>query len=138
MGGAEDAHIDLHFAVAAHPTEAAVVEKTQQLGLQIRRHFADFIEEHRALVGQLHQPRLTAALGAGKGAGGVTEQFAFGEVLRQCGAVQRQERCTVARADGVAGPRHQFLAGAGFALDQQRCIQRGHPLRAGLEGADRR
>nr|BFE94753.1 hypothetical protein GCM10020185_52890 [Pseudomonas brassicacearum subsp. brassicacearum] len=41
-------------------------------------------------------------------------------------------------ADGMASPGHQFLAGAGFALDQQRCIQRRDPLGPGFEGADRR
>ncbi|MNI38079.1 hypothetical protein D3C73_922060 [compost metagenome] len=41
-------------------------------------------------------------------------------------------------ADGMAGAGHQFLAGAGFALDQQRRIEGRHPLRAGLERADRR
>jgi hypothetical protein len=31
--------------------------------------FPDFVEEHRALVGQFHQPEFAAALGAGEGAG---------------------------------------------------------------------
>ena len=34
---------------------------------------------------------VAAALGAGKGAGGVAEQFALGQVLRQGGAVERDE-----------------------------------------------
>jgi hypothetical protein len=44
----------------------------------------------------------------------------------------------VPRADGVAGTGHQLLAGAGFALDQQRRIEGRHPLRANLERADHR
>ena len=40
--------------------------------------------------------------------------------------------------DGVAGAGHQFFAGAGFALDQQRRIEGRHPLGAGLERANRR
>ncbi|MNL13771.1 hypothetical protein D3C87_1346900 [compost metagenome] len=82
MGRAEDAHVDLHLTITAHAAEAAVVQETQQLGLQVRRHLADLIEKHRALVGQFHQPRFAAARRTGKGAGGVAEQFAFGEVLR--------------------------------------------------------
>jgi hypothetical protein len=96
-------------SIAADPAEAAVVEKAQQLGLQVRRHLADFVEKHRALVRQFHQPRFAAALRAGEGAGGIAEQFAFGEVLRQCRAVQGQERSVVSRTDGVAGAGHHSL-----------------------------
>ena len=92
VGRAEDPHVDLDLTIATDPTEAAIVEEAQQLGLQVRRHLADFVEKYRALVGQFHQPRFAAPLRAGEGAGGVAEQLAFGEVLRQCRAVQRQER----------------------------------------------
>ncbi|MNP40409.1 hypothetical protein D3C76_1340500 [compost metagenome] len=92
VGRAEDPHVDLDLTVPAHPAKAAIVEKPQELGLQIGRHLANLVEKHRALVGQFHQPRLAAPLRAGEGAGGVAEQFAFGEVLRQCRAVQCQER----------------------------------------------
>ncbi|MNT44042.1 hypothetical protein D3C72_1805430 [compost metagenome] len=91
MGGAEDPYVDLDLTVTADPAKTAVVEETQQFGLQVRRHLADFIEKHRALVGQFHQPRLTASLRAGESAGSVAEQLTFGEVLRQCRAVQRQK-----------------------------------------------
>ncbi|MNS87722.1 hypothetical protein D3C72_1216740 [compost metagenome] len=92
VGRTENPHVDLHLAITAHATEAAVVEKTQQLGLQVRRHLADFVEKHRALVGQFHQPRFATALCAGERAWGVAEQLAFGEVLRQCRTVQCQKR----------------------------------------------
>ncbi|MNT56819.1 hypothetical protein D3C72_1941530 [compost metagenome] len=36
VGGADDAHIDLDLTVASHAAEAAVTEKTQQFGLQVR------------------------------------------------------------------------------------------------------
>ncbi|MNN18536.1 hypothetical protein D3C81_1317480 [compost metagenome] len=138
VGGADDAHIHLHFAVATHPAEAAIAEKTQQLGLQVWRHLADFIEKYRALVGQFHQPGLAAPLRAGEGAGGVAEQFALGQALGQRGAVQGQEWRRMAAADGVAGAGYQLFAGAGFAMHQQRCIERRHAQGAGLEGADGR
>ncbi|MNV80788.1 hypothetical protein D3C71_1744120 [compost metagenome] len=91
MGGAEDPYVDLDLTVTADPAKTAVVEETQQFGLQVRRHLADFIEKHRALVGQFHQTGFATPLCAGEGAGGVAEQFTFGEVLRQCRAVQRQK-----------------------------------------------
>ncbi|MNS91383.1 hypothetical protein D3C72_1254730 [compost metagenome] len=138
MGRAEHPHIDPDFLVATHPTEAAIAQKTQQLGLQVRRHFPDFIEEHRALVGQFQQAELAAPLRTGEGAGGVAEQLALGQALRQCRAVQGQKRRIVPWADGVAGAGHQLLAGAGFALDQQRRIKGRHSLRTRLECANRR
>lgn len=136
VGGAENAHVHLYFAVATDAAEAAIAEKAQQLGLQIGRHLANFVEKHRALVGQLQQPRLAAALGAGEGAGGVAEQLALGQVLWQGGAVKRQERRGATHTDGVAGACHQLLAGAGFTVDQQRRIERRHPQGAGLERTD--
>ncbi|MNL13772.1 hypothetical protein D3C87_1346910 [compost metagenome] len=44
----------------------------------------------------------------------------------------------MSRADGVAGAGDQFFTGAGFALNQQRCIKSGDSLRAGLERTNRR
>ncbi|MNI82383.1 hypothetical protein D3C73_1390890 [compost metagenome] len=106
--------------------------------MQIGRHFPDFIEEHRALIGQFQQAELAAPLRTGEGAGGVAEQLALGQALRQCRAVQGQKRRIVPWADGVAGAGHQLLAGAGFTLDQQRRIEGRHPLGTSLERANRR
>ena len=138
VGRAEDPHVDLDLTLAAHPTKAAVIQKAQQLGLQVGRHFGDFIEKHRAVVGQLHQPRLAAALGAGEGAGGIAKQLAFSQVFRERRAVQGQKRRCKAGADCMAGAGHEFFASAGFALNQQGRIQRRHALGTGLQGADRR
>ena len=41
------------------------------------------------------------------------------------------------RTQGMAAARHQFLAGTGLAVDQQRRVERRHALRTGLQGADR-
>jgi len=90
------------------------------------------------VVGQLHQPRLAATLGTGEGAGGITEELAFGQVFRKCSAVEGQKRRAKAITDGMAGAGHQFLASTGFTLDQQGRVQRGHTLCAGFKRANRR
>ena len=65
---------------------------------------------------------------AGEGALHVAEQFRFEQFGRDRAAVDRDEGLGVARAGAVDGARQQFLAGARFALDQQRCIAlRGQP-----------
>ena len=48
----------------------------------------------------------------------MAEQFAFQEGLRDGGAIDGDERLGRALAVLVNGPRHEFLAGAGFAADQ--------------------
>src|SRR5690606_28076433 len=53
VGGAEDAYVDPDLALATDPPEAALAEKVHQLGLQVRRHLGDFVEEYRTAVGQL-------------------------------------------------------------------------------------
>ncbi|MNP30195.1 hypothetical protein D3C76_1232590 [compost metagenome] len=128
----------MHFPVATDPAKATVTEKAQQLGLQIRRHLPHFVEEHRALVRQLKQPRLAPALGTGKGPRGVTEQLALRQALRQRGAVQRQEWRISAGADGMAGTGHQLLAGTSLALDQQMRIEPSDLEQARLQSLEHR
>ena len=137
VGGADDAQVRLQLALAADAPEAAVVEEAQQLGLQIGRHLAHLVEEERAAVRQLQQPRLATAQRAGEGAAGIAEQLALGQALGQRGAVQREEGLVPAAAAGVAGVGDQLLAGARLAADQQRRIHRRHARGALLELADR-
>ena len=58
IGRGDDAHIHLHVAHAADAADDLVFQHAQQLGLQQRREFADFIEEQRAAVGHFEQALL--------------------------------------------------------------------------------
>ena len=71
------------------------------------------------------------------GGAAVTEQLRFDQRRRSRGAVQGDERRPAALAGGVQCPRHQFLAGAGFAFDEHRQIGLGRGGDAGAEGAHR-
>ena len=53
----------------------------------------------------------------------MAEQFALHHVIRQRGAVQRQERLFATRAAQMAGAGQNILAGTGIADDQQRRIE---------------
>ena len=58
------ANVHAHIADAADAAERLFLEHAEQLGLEGRRHLADFVEEHRALVGLLEQaPLLLARVG---------------------------------------------------------------------------
>src|SRR5690606_31353398 len=129
LGGADHPHVQVYLLVAADTTEAAVLQKAQQFGLQPRAHLADTIEKQRAAGGQLQQAELAFRARPFEGAGAVTDQHVFGQGLRQAGEVEGHERLLPTRAGQVAGTCQQLLAGAGLALDQQRRIQWRHAPR---------
>ena len=82
VGRGQNAHVNFNDRAAAQPGKLLVLQNVQQLGLQKRRHFPDFIQQDRALVAELE----FAGLGvdrAGKCARFVSEEFAFQQVVRE-------------------------------------------------------
>ncbi len=77
----------LHFLLLQH---------TQELALQGRRHIADLIEEHRPATGQLKQPHLVVT-SIGERTAPVTEELAFEECLG--------DRRTIHGEKGAGGSR---------------------------------
>ncbi len=76
---------------AADARELAFLQHAQQLGLQLDRQIADFVEEERAAAGLLDLAR--APLGrAGEGPALVAEEFAFEQSVRDGRAVHGDER----------------------------------------------
>ena len=74
IGGGNDAHIHLHIPHAADAADYLVFEHAQELGLQQRRQFSDFIEEKRAPVCRFEKT-LLQRLGIGEGTSFVAEEF---------------------------------------------------------------
>ena len=64
----------------------------QELGLQVRTHLRDFVEENRALVGHFEFAGLGAD-GTGKRALFVSEEFGFQKLTGQRGAIHLDEGC---------------------------------------------
>ena len=126
VGRGEDANVDRRFAFAAEAANFAIFENAQELGLRGSGHFADFVEEERAAVGELEAA--DAAFGrAGEGAAFVAEDFAFHQRFGNCGAVDGDEGTGGARRKFVNAAGDDFFAGAGFAGDQNGCgTGRGH------------
>jgi hypothetical protein len=73
--------------------------------------------EQGAPVGHL-ELALLVAVGAGEAALHVAEEFGLEQRLGQPGAVDGHERPCGARAVGVHRTRHEFLADAAFARDE--------------------
>ena len=106
-------------------SEAAFVQRAQHLGLRLQAHVADFVEEQRAAVGLLELAFLVGGR-AGKRALAMAEQFALDQVFGNGGAVDLDEHGVLAQALRVDGARRQFLAGAGFAVDQHAAVGGRH------------
>ena len=99
----------------------------------------DFVEEQRASAGLLEAPPAHGDR-AGEGAFFVPEEFAFKHAGVQGHAVYGNERFLAARRGKVDGARDEFLAGAGFAGDEDRGIGGCHPVQQSvdlLQGATR-
>ena len=117
VGGGDDADVHLDGAVAADAFQFTFLKDAQQLGLDLRGDFADFVQQDGAVVGQF-EPAFALGHGAGEGALFMAEKFALDEVFRDGGAIELDERGAGARALAVERARDQFLAGAALAGDQ--------------------
>ena len=109
--------LDRLHAAEAH--ELALLHHAQQLGLRLGRNVADLVEEDAALVGEVVEPLLRVDR-AGEGALHVAEERGLEQVRRQVARVDGDERAIGARRVGVDGARHELLAGAALAGDENR------------------
>ena len=121
VGRGDDAYVHLDRFMPADPVELSVGQHPQQTGLQFRRHITDLVQKQGAAV-RLFETSYAAPLGPGEGPLFVAEQLRFEQVMRYGRHVQCDERPIRARAVTMQGLRRQFLAGAGFTVDQHRDI----------------
>ena len=125
VGGGDDAHVDLHLAVAADAHDAARLEHAQELDLQLDGHLGDLVEEERAARGPL-EVAAVLALRAGEAALLVAEQLALDEGGRDGAAVERQVGPLAALGELVDGLGGQLLAGAALADEKRRDLRGRH------------
>src|SRR5438309_2052539 len=112
----EDADVHLDLLRPAHAIEAALVERAEQLALELRRELAHLVEEERAAGGQLHEAEL-AFVRPGKGISLVTEQLTLQQPLGQRGATHVHEGAAAPRQP-MQHVRDQLLARPRLAADQ--------------------
>ena len=91
----------------------------------LRRHVADFIQQHRAGIGLLEFARLRD-VGARERALLVAEQLAFHQVFRNRRAVDFDEWPVFARRMKMNGARNQIFTHAAFARQQHRRARGRH------------
>src|SRR6185295_7097653 len=119
VGGGDQAELGLDRLAAADPLDVALLDRAQQLGLQVAPQSANLVEEQRAVGGELELPELLPVR-AGERAALVAEQRALGELARNRGEVDGDERRLRIARFPVDQPREQFLAGAALAENQHR------------------
>ena len=119
VGGSDDSRAAEARAGLADPVEFAVLEHAEQLRLQFERQLADLVEEQGAGLGFLEIAGVAFG-GAGKCAARVTKQLRLDQRRCDRGAIECQVGLVAAHTDPMEVVANEFLAGAGFALDQQR------------------
>ena len=137
VGRGDDADVDLDHLVAAQPLELLLLQHAQHLGLRLEAHVADFVEEDRALVGLLELADLPIG-GAGERALLVTEQFGFDQLVGNGGAIDLHELAVAPQALAMDRARHQLLADAALAPDQDRGVGRRRLLNRAADRGQRR
>ncbi len=121
VGGRDQADIDLDRLRAADAIDLAFLNRAQQFRLEARMHLADFVEQQGAAMRFLEFAD-AAGDGAGERAFLVAEQFAFEQIFRDRGAIDRDERCLGALALAVDVAREHFLTRAALAGDEDRSL----------------
>ncbi|MFO0631457.1 MAG: hypothetical protein U0168_01265 [Nannocystaceae bacterium] len=130
MGRGDDAHVDVDVDLALQRTDALVLERALQLGLQRQRQLADLVEQHRATAGLRERARTLAAVARGA----LAEQLALELGLGQGRAADDHERVRAATRVLVQRACGQLLAGAALAGDEHRRVGLGR-AREQLVGA---
>src|SRR5262249_41550479 len=94
-----------------------IFDNAQQLRLRRQRHFADLIEQQRAVLRNLEASRPAFARASERSLL-MPEKLAFDQRLWQRGAVDRDKRAIVPRAQTMNRARDHLFAGAALAGDK--------------------
>ena len=114
VGCGDQAKVRLHRARAADAFDFALLDRAQQLRLQLRAEVAHLVEEQRAARGELELADLLPD-GAGERALLVAEEDALHELTGDRRQVHGDERTVRPLRPAVDQPRQQFLARAALA-----------------------
>ena len=134
MGGYDNSNVDRDTAVAADGGNHALLQNAEKLGLHCEVHVADLVEKQRAAVG-LAEAAGPVMRRPGERAAHMAKQLALQQRRRHRGTVDGNQPSCAARAVGVDAARHDFLAGAGFAGDQNGGVRGGADADQLLDGA---
>src|SRR6266702_2022591 len=125
IGGGYDADIKFLYLRAPYRLDFPLLQRPEQLGLQLNRQISNLIKEKRSPFRQLKLACLVPHR-TGEGPLDMAEQFALQQVTGDGGAVYGHERGVPARAVGVDGAGNQLFSRSRFAGDQYRRLGVGN------------
>src|SRR5437660_6266693 len=120
----DQANVDMNGLVAAQPFELLLLQRAQQLGLQLWANVSDFIKEQSAVIGKLE----TAALlhqGASECALLVSEEFAFHQPGWNGRAIEPYKRPVSSWTVAMNCACNQLFPSARLAAQQNSRSRRG-------------
>ncbi len=123
----DDADVDAATLRRADRLYLTLLQGAQELGLQIHRHVADFVQKERAAVGGLEQT-LLAMKRAGKRTLDVAEQLGFNQSRNEGRAIDGNKRLLFTRTREMHALGHQLLTCAALSQDQNRILVQAHLL----------
>ena len=125
VGGADEAEIHANRFFAAEAREGALFEYAKEFALERGSEGGDFVEEERAIVGELDATFLHGD-GAGECAFFVAEELGFHQAFGERGAIHADEGTGAARALRVKRAGDEFFADAAFATNDHVGGSAGH------------
>ena len=87
--------VHAHLVLTSEAGVFGILKNLKQLGLKVRSHFADCVQQQRAFAGKLKFSGLIVQR-AGECSTFVTEELGFEQFVRQRSAIHFQERFVVA------------------------------------------
>ena len=124
VGRGQNPDVDDNAPGAADRTDFLLLNGAQQLGLQIHRQFAHFVEKHRAALGN-RQQAFFGLHRAGKSSLHIAEELAFDEGGNERTTVHGNEWLVAVGTGEMDGARNDLFAGAALAEDQYGMVALG-------------
>src|SRR5258708_7481968 len=125
--GADETEVDADDPIAADRPVLTLLDDAKQLGLQIRRHLADLVEQERAPLRHLEEA-LLVVLRAGERPLLVAKQLRLDQILGNRRAVDLDERPLRPLAVVMDGVGDELFPGPVLALDEDVRVAAGHAL----------
>lgn len=126
VGGGNDLYIYMDNCAAAQAHECLLLNDTQQRGLEVQRHLADFIQKDGAGVCQFKLPDISVPLCTSKRPLLIAKELAGDQVPGEGRAVENDKRLVPAGAGIMDGLGEDVLAHTGFTQQKGIAIAAGN------------
>ena len=127
IGRGDDPHVHADRVLAAEALHLSFLQRTQELCLCGERKVDDLVEEQAPPLGELEVPHLSLVR-TGERALLIAEELRFDQGVGNRAAVHGDKWLLASGTQLMDRPSHEFLAGAGLAVDEDRERRIGHLL----------